>query len=289
MSDALKGQVAIVTGGGRGFGQEIAKGLAAAGAAVTVTSRTASQLDETVAAIEAGGGRALAVPGDVALQTDWDRVVAETEAKLGPITLLVSNAALSDPAGPLYEIDADVWQRTLEVNVMGAVRGARAVLPGMVQRRSGRVIIVSSGAALAAGPYTSPYRVSKTALLRLTEIMALEVKEFGVSVFSIHPGVISSTMHHSATMTEAGRKYIPHFAEMAQRGATDIRLAAKCCVFLASGQADALSGRYLSATEDFETLARRADEVRERDLQVLRLTPLVPPRMGAPQGSAQRP
>src|SRR3989304_5353502 len=222
MSDALKGQVAIVTGGGRGFGQEIAKGLAAAGAAVTVTSRTASQLDETVAAIEAGGGRA-------------------------------------------------------------------AVLPGMVQRRSGRVIIVSSGAALAAGPYTSPYRVSKTALLRLAEIMALEVKEFGVSVFSIHPGVISSTMHHSATMTEAGRKYKPHFAEMAQRGATDITLAAKCCVFLASGQADALSGRYLSATEDFETLARRADEVRERDLQVLRLTPLVPPRMGAPQGSAQRP
>src|SRR3972149_6683260 len=207
MSDALKGQVAIVTGGGRGFGQEVGGGRPGAGAAVTVPSRTASQLDETVAAIEAGGGRALAVPGDVALQADWDRVVAETEAKLGPITLLVSNAALSDPAGPLYEIDADVWQRTLEVNVMGAVRGARAVLPGMVQRRSGRVIVVSSGAALAAGPYTSPYRVSQTALLRLAEIMALEVKDFGVSVFSIHPGVISSTMHHSATMTEAGRKY----------------------------------------------------------------------------------
>src|SRR3989304_85208 len=192
MSDALKGQVAIVTGGGRGFGPEIAKGLGGGGAAGTVTSRAASQLDEPVAAIEAGGGRAVAVPGDVALQTDWDRVVAETEAKLGPITLLVSNAALSDPAGPLYEIDADVWQRPLEGTVGGAVRGARAVLPGMVQRRSGRVIIVSSGAALAAGPYTSPYRVSKTALLRLAEIMALEVKEFGVSVFSIHPGVISS-------------------------------------------------------------------------------------------------
>ena len=282
MAGQLEGQVAVVTGGGRGFGQEIAKGLAAAGAAVAVTSRTPSQLDETVAAIEAGGGRALAIPCDVTLQADWERVVAETEARLGPITLLVSNAALSDPAGPLYEIDPDVWQRTLEVNVMGSVRGARAVLPGMVARRSGRIVIVSSGAALAASPYTSPYRVSKTALLRLAEIMALEVKDFGVSVFAIHPGVISSTIHYSATLSDAGRKYLPRFGEMAARGATDIKLAADCCVFLASGAADGLSGRYLSATDDFAELARRAGEVRERDLQVLRLTPLIPPRMVAP-------
>ena len=153
----LNGQVAIVTGGGRGFGQAIAQKLAQNGAAVTVTSRTPSQLDETKAAIEAAGGKALAISADVNSQADWDRVVSETEAKLGPVTLLVANAALSDPAGPLYEIDPDVWQKTLDTNVMGSVRGARAVLPGMVERRSGRVIIISSGAALAATPYTSPY------------------------------------------------------------------------------------------------------------------------------------
>lgn len=274
MAGQLAGQVAIVTGGGRGFGRAIAEGLAAEGAAVTVVSRTPSQLEETVAAITVAGGRALAQAGDVTSQADWQRIVAETEARLGPITLLVSNAALSDPAGPLYEIDPDVWQRTLEVNVMGSVRGARAVLPGMVARRAGRVIIVSSGAALTASPYTSPYRVSKTALLRLAEIMALEVREFGISVFAIHPGVISSTIHHSATMTEAGRKYLPHFAEMAARGATDPKLCADCCVFLASGAADGLSGRFISATEDYRALAARADEVQEKDLQVLRLTGL---------------
>ena len=274
MADELKGQVAIVTGGGRGFGQAIALRLAAGGAAVTVTSRTQSQLDETKASIEAAGGRALALAADVNLQSDWERAVRETEAQLGPVTLLVANAALSDPAGPLYDIDPDVWQRTLDTNVMGSVRGARAVLPGMVQRRAGRVIIISSGSALGATPYTSPYRVSKAALLRLAEIMALEVKDHGISVFAIHPGVIDSTILDSAARTAEGRKWVPHFARMVESGSvfTGTEPCAECCAFLASGAADTLTGRYVSATEDYRALAARAAEIAEKDLQVLRLT-----------------
>lgn len=163
MAEDLRGQVAIVTGGGRGLGRAIALALAEHGAAVTATSRTAAEVEATATEIVTAGGRALGLRADVANQENWQRVVAETESTLGPVTLLVANAALSDPAGPVYEIDPDVWQKTLDVNVMGSVRGARAVLPGMVERRNGRVIIVSSGAALGAMPYTSPYRVSKTA------------------------------------------------------------------------------------------------------------------------------
>ncbi|HLG11190.1 MAG TPA: SDR family oxidoreductase, partial [Dehalococcoidia bacterium] len=258
-TNQLSGQVAIVTGGGRGFGQAIARALAAGGAAVTVTSRTPSQVAETAAAIEAAGGRALALQADVNSQDDWQRVVRETESKLGPVTLLVANAALSDPAGPIYEADPDVWQKTLDTNVMGSVRGARAVLPGMVSRGAGRLIIISSGAALAATPYTSPYRVSKAALLRLAEILALEVKDHGISVFAIHPGVINSTILDSAVRTEEGRKWVPHMARMVESGTalTGTEQCAECCVFLASGAADALSGRYLSATEDYRALAAR--------------------------------
>jgi NAD(P)-dependent dehydrogenase (short-subunit alcohol dehydrogenase family) len=272
-TNLLSGQVAIVTGGGRGFGQAIAKALAANGAAVTVTSRTQSQVEETAAQIEAAGGRALGLRADVNSQADWDRAVRETEAKLGPVTLLVANAALSDPAGPVYDIDPEVWQQTLDTNVMGSVRGARAVLPGMVARGAGRMIIISSGSALAATPYTSPYRVSKAALLRLAEILALEVKDHGVSVFSIHPGVIRSTILDSA-LTEEARKWVPHFTRMVESGQafTGTDQCAECCVFLASGAADALSGRYVSATEDYRALAARAEEIREKDLQVLRLT-----------------
>lgn len=274
MAEDLSGQVAIVTGGGRGFGQAIARQLASQGAAVAVTSRTPAQLEETRSAIEAAGGRALAIGADVNSQADWQNVVSQTESKLGPVTLLVANAALSDPAGPIYEADPEVWQKTLDTNVMGSVRGARAVLPGMVERRQGRMIIVSSGSALAAAPYTSPYRVSKTALLRLAEILALEVKDFGVSVFSIHPGVINSTILDSAARTEEGRRWAPHFAAMVESGRafTGTDQCAECCAFLASGAADALTGRYISATEDFRALAARAAEVQEKDLQVLRLT-----------------
>jgi NAD(P)-dependent dehydrogenase (short-subunit alcohol dehydrogenase family) len=274
MTIDLSGQVAIVTGGGRGFGQAIALALASAGATVTVTSRTRDQVEATAGQIEKAGGRALGLQADVTSQADWKRLVAETESRLGPVTLLVANAALSDPAGPVYEADPDVWQKTLETNVMGSVRGARAVLPGMVERKNGRMIVVASGAALAATPYTSPYRVSKTALLRLAEILALEVKDFGISVFSIHPGVINSTILDSAVRTDAGRKWVPHMAAMIESGRalTGTQQCAACCVYLASGAADSLSGRYISATEDYEALAARADEVRVKDLQVLRLT-----------------
>jgi NAD(P)-dependent dehydrogenase (short-subunit alcohol dehydrogenase family) len=273
MTDELKGQVAIVTGGGRGFGQAIAQKLASQGAAVTVTSRTQAQLDETRASIEGVGGKALAIAADVNSQADWQRVVADTEAKLGPVTLLVANAALSDPAGPVYDIDPEVWQKTLDTNVMGAVRGARAVLPGMVERRQGRVIVVSSGAALAAAPFTSPYRVSKTALLRLAEIMALEVRDFGISVFAIHPGVIDSTILDSAVRSDAGRKWVPHMAQMVESGRalTGTDQCAECCAFLASGDADGLTGRYVSATDDYRALAARAQELAEGELNVLRL------------------
>jgi NAD(P)-dependent dehydrogenase (short-subunit alcohol dehydrogenase family) len=220
--------------------------------------------------IAAAGAQAIAVPADVTVQADIERVVAEAEARLGPVSLLVSNAAISDPVGPIWEVDADVWGRTLETNVMGTLRFCNAAMKGMAARGAGRVIVVSSGAGLFPGPYDSSYRVSKTALIRLAEILALEGAPAGISVFSIHPGVLSTTIHHSATMTDAGRQYMPDFGERAERAASDPGLAADCCVFLASGAADALSGRYLSATEDFRALTARATEIKEQNLQVLR-------------------
>jgi NAD(P)-dependent dehydrogenase (short-subunit alcohol dehydrogenase family) len=144
----------------------------------------------------------------------------------------------------------------------------------MVERKNGRVIIISSGAALGAAPYTSPYRVSKTALIRLAEIMALEVKDHGVKVFTIHPGVINSTILDSAVRTEAGKKWVPHMSAMVESGKalTGTEKCADCCVYLASGEADALSGRYLSATEDYTALVARSAEILEKDQKVLRLS-----------------
>jgi NAD(P)-dependent dehydrogenase (short-subunit alcohol dehydrogenase family) len=110
--------------------------------------------------------------------------------------------------------------------------------------------------------------------LRLAEILALEVKGHGVSVFSIHPGVIDSTILDSAARTPEGHKWVPHFKAMVESGHvfTGTEMCAECCVYLASGAADALSGRFIDATGDYRALASRAGEINEKDLQVLRLT-----------------
>lgn len=151
MPGELEGRVAIVTGGGRGFGQDIARGLAVAGAAVTVTARTESQLAETVSIVEAVGGRCLAAPAEITDQAAVDRVVAETEAKFGPVDILISNAAITTPVGPLWEIDPDSWDRTLDVNLIGPMRIAHTVLKGMV-RGGGGATLSSSAAAPAPSP-----------------------------------------------------------------------------------------------------------------------------------------
>jgi len=271
MAEDLSGRVAIVTGGGRGIGRTIAEGLAKAGAAVAVTGRSAGHLQEAVAAIEKAGGRGLAFAADVTDQPAVRRLVAETESKLGPVDILVNNAAMEGPLGPLWELDTAQWRRCLEVNLMGPIICSQAVLPGMVARRRGRIINIASGGGLFAVPYDTGYSTTKAALIRLTEVMAIECESHGVTVFAIHPGVVHTGMSDTVMGSEAGRKWLPGYEDSLRSFATPVELAAELCVFLASGAADGLSGRYLSVDDDFRDMARRAEEIRNGDMYTLRL------------------
>src|SRR5215470_5527648 len=145
MQQALTGQVAIVTGSGRGIGRAIAQALAQQGAAVTVTARSGEQLAETVALITAAGGRAIAVAADVTDPPAVERVVTQTEQQLGPVDLLVNNAGVMGPIGPLWEAAPEEWWHAMAIHVYGPVLYCRAVVPGMVARRRGRIINVASG------------------------------------------------------------------------------------------------------------------------------------------------
>ena len=165
----LAGQVAIVTGGGRGIGRAIAQGLAHAGAAVAVVSRTRDEVEETARLIEEAGGRALAFRADVTDQPAIKELAAGVEEQLGPIDLLVGNAGITGPAGPAWEVDQDEWWRCMDVNLRGPFLCSRAVLPGMVARRQGRIITVTSGSGLAPMPNDSAYAVAKCAAIRLCE------------------------------------------------------------------------------------------------------------------------
>jgi NAD(P)-dependent dehydrogenase (short-subunit alcohol dehydrogenase family) len=280
MAGELAGQVALVTGGGRGIGRGIAEAFAAAGAAVAVMARSHEQLQETVASITNAGGRALAVRGDVSVRSDVERAVAETERQLGPITVLVNNAGITGPFAPIWEADPDEWWRTQEVHLHGAFLCTRTVLPGMIARGGGRIITVASRAAEQARPNVSAYGVAKTAQLRFTETLAAEAGPHGIRAFVLHPGFVDTQFADEPLKRADAQRWVPEFVqrltELKKNPAigTPLSRVTGLCVFLASGRGDALSGRYLTVDDDVEELARRAETIRQADLYTLRLRTL---------------
>jgi NAD(P)-dependent dehydrogenase (short-subunit alcohol dehydrogenase family) len=143
----LSGQVAVVTGGGRGLGRAFAQTLAAAGCSIAVVARSPAELAETVRFVERSGGQARAFLTDVTDAGAVDNAFGEIEQKLGPVDLLVNNAGVHGPLRPFAQTGVEDWWRTLEVNLLGQILCAHRVLPGMIARRRGRIINIASGAA----------------------------------------------------------------------------------------------------------------------------------------------
>lgn len=271
----LDGQVAIVTGGGRGIGRTVAQELARSGMIVAIVARTASELDETAARIAAEGGQALALSLSVTDEEAVRHMVATVERQLGPVDLLVNNAGLAGPLGPTWETATSDWWRCLEVNLRGPMLCANAVLPGMVARRQGRIINVASSAGLQGIAYASAYVTSKAALIRFSETLALETKAHGIRVFAICPGLVRTAMAEELMNTPAGEAWLPWYRTRFDEG-QDIApdRAAQMVRTLASGQADLLSGTFLASDDDLEAIIQRFDEVEQLQLYTLRLRQL---------------
>lgn len=266
----LDGQVALVTGASRGIGRTIALALTQAGAAVAVCARSEEAVADVARQIAALNGRALAVRCDVLHRTEVEDMIARVEAAIGPVDLLVNNAGQFGPTGPLAGTDSDVWWQTLEINLRGPLYCARAVLPGMLSRGHGRMVNVSSSSGFAAVPMLSAYAVSKAALYRFSENLAAETRAHGVMVFTIIPGLVRTAMSESAL--SCGEPAIEQWFRHAFVNQEDVSAesAGKLVVYLASGAADVLSGRYISANDDVAQMVARAAEIQEHDLYVLR-------------------
>ena len=273
--DELRGQIAIVTGAGRGLGRAMTLALARAGAHVGAVARSEEQLVETVRGVREEGGKAVAVVADVSDAASVKRMGLEVERTLGPVDLLVNNAATMGPLGPTWEVDAAEWWHALEVNLRGPYLSSRALLPGMIARRRGRIINVSTSAATVAVVHMGTYVIAKTALIRFTEILAAELKDSGVTVFAIDPGTVRTAMSEYVLESEEGRKWLPWFRKLFDKG-RDVppEKAAQLVVQLAAGQADALSGRFLSLSDDLEKLLGQLEEVKRGDLYALRVRKL---------------
>lgn len=269
----LAGQVAVVTGAGRGIGRAIAGACSDAGARVALVARSEEQLQAAAAEIREAGGTALPVTADVTERTSVEEMVRTVEAELGPVDLLVNNAGSFYALGPVWEVDPEKWWRDVTINLNGLFLCCHAVLPGMLQRGRGRILNMIGGGTGNPFPHGSGYASSKAAVMRLTECLAEELRqaEAAVAVFAMGPGLVRTALTEYQLESPEGKQWMSRIERMFDEG-RDVppERAAQLAVALASGRFDRLAGRCFGIGDNLEELLERQDEIIRKDQKTLR-------------------
>ncbi len=191
---SLEGKVALVTGASRGIGRAIALKLAGAGAKVVVGSRKLASVQPIADEIEAAGGKALAVQSHVGKPEEVKALVAQTVQTFGRVDIAVNCAATNPHWGPLLTAEEAQWDKILDTNAKGVFRVCKAVVPHMQAQGGGKIINLTSIAALRPSPGMGVYSISKAAVLMLTQVLAMELGQAHIQVNAIAPGVIKTQL-----------------------------------------------------------------------------------------------
>ncbi len=252
----LKSAGVLVTGAGRGIGKRLAIGFAAAGGRVGLLARSKAELDLAELEIEHAGGSALRLRADV---RDFEQVCAAVDrmrVQFGTVNVLVCGAAVQGPIGPLYENSAKAWSETIETNLIGVMHACRAVLPGMIDRRAGKIIVLSGGGAATARPNFSAYSTAKAALARFVETLAEEVRDHNIQVNSMNPGGTYTSMTDEILHAgdRAGWKETEDAVQVRQTGGILPERQIQLALFLASEQSNHISGKLLHVNDDWKRL-----------------------------------
>ncbi len=277
----LSGRSAVVTGANQGLGLAIAKALVEAGAGVMLCARDGSRLETAraeVAALASPGQHVLAMPADVSRPQDVEALAASALRVFPDLQILVNNAGVYGPMGPIEEVDWDAWVRAIEINVFGSILMCRAFLPHFKRRRYGKIVQLSGGGATNPLPRLSSYAASKAAIVRFAESLALEVKDEGIDVNAVAPGALNTRMMDellAAGPAIVGEAFFTRMKRIADEGGTPLEVGASLTVFLASGESDGITGRLLSAVWDpwKDLPAHRADLDRTDVYTLRRVTP----------------
>src|SRR5271165_1813355 len=207
----IRGKSVLITGAGRGIGKRLALGLATAGARIGLLARSQAELDLAKLEIEQAGGNALRLRADVRDLEQLHAAVDRMRVVFGGLDVLIASAAVQGPIGPLLSTRPKAWSETIEINLLGVVNSCRAALPPMIDKRSGKIILIVGGGSGHARPNFGAYAASKAAVVRFAECLAVEVSDHNVQVNSISPGNVYSHMTDEilqAGEEKAGRREI---------------------------------------------------------------------------------
>ena len=270
-SKRLDGKVALITGGGRGIGQAIARAYAAEGAKLALAARTDGELQETAASIrDQYDADVITVLANVTDRAQVENAVAQTMHRYGVIDVMVNNAGNTGQIGPLWTLDPDRWANTIAVHVLGTYYGCRAAIPPMLKRGSGRIVNMSG----VGGPNDTSYDAAKTAIVNMTENLSVELTGTGITVNAISPGSIHTRMWEEVRdmAYEAGdMEMYEKGVQVTSGGGASIERAAELAVMLGSDQCGNLSGRLIRANLDtFEDIPANADAIMASDAYLLR-------------------
>ena len=249
----LKDKVALITGGGYGIGKEIALLYALHGMRIALAARSEGPLNETRGAVEKLGARAIAVRADVAKQVDCARMVDETVKAFGCVDILVNNAGIAGPTKRSTEMTLAEWQEVIDINLTGAWLASRAAIPAMVRRRTGNILMISSGAGRRGYPLRSPYAASKWAMIGLTQTLAGEWGNDGIRVNCICPGAVEGDRIERVIRARAEAMGVPYdqikkgFTSTAalQRMVTEHEVA-RVATFLVSDLSSGVTGQTIN-------------------------------------------
>jgi 3-oxoacyl-[acyl-carrier protein] reductase len=244
----LKGEVAVVTGGGRGLGRAFALGLAGGGAHVVVASRTRSHLDQVVSDITSSGGCALALTVNLVEESSVQNLIDQTLKEFGKIDILVNNAGILTPFRNVIDMPTQEWDLTQTINLRGTFLCCKTVLPYMISRRKGKIINIGAGVTderVHVG--ISAYCASKAGVINFTRQLAAEVREFGINVNCLDPGAVRTSMAEQLEVSDETREWLlkQQTIEPDTRRFRHTDDIIPLLLFLASEESRALNGRFL--------------------------------------------
>ena len=273
----IANKYAVITGSSRGFGLSVAKSFVEAGAHIVICARGEKTLHRALNELTRWASKkskVIAMPTDVSKSEDVDQLVQYALSEFGQIDVLMCNAGIYGPMGPIEQLDWAEWDRAVRINLYGTVLPCKTVIPYMKKIGRGKIIITSGGGATKPLPFLSAYAASKAAVVRFAETLSEEVKDYGIDVNAVAPGALNTRMLDEvlkAGPERVGEAFYKQMLKIKAQGGTPLEVGAALCLFLASEESNGITGKLISAVWDpWQKFPNRLNDLKGTDIFTLR-------------------